>query len=64
MRLIIEIPLEGNDLEEKDFDTFRVEAGKASSINLEVSRLISTKEPEVFRTHNLSVEYFSFRVEP
>jgi hypothetical protein len=62
LKLIIEIPLEANDLQEEDFSTIVREAVDASGIHVMVGRPIND-ETMVSRTFELSAENFSVRVE-
>lgn len=62
-KLLIEIPLEGNDLEENDFDVFVKEAtdyseGFSPVISIEVGRPLSEEESHIARVFSIGGEYF------
>ena len=63
MKLIIEIPLESNDLQEGDFSLFIKEAVDATWFNMEIGRPVSEEEQEVGRLFSVSGENFTARVE-
>lgn len=64
MELVIRIPLDGNDLEETDFQHFVREALDASGINLEVGRAIEEEGfQDVSRIYSISAEYFKADIE-
>jgi len=58
-KLVVTIPLDGNDLSEKDIAVFLNEAADAAGINLTVSRSASEDEPEIFRSYEIHGEYFT-----
>lgn len=61
--LIITIPMDGNDIEDTDFEIFQREAKHpAASFNLEVGRSISEASSCV-RMFQISGEYFSVKIE-
>lgn len=58
MKLVIEISLDGNDLEDSDLDRFVKEAKLAMGINIQVGRSISERTPDVIRHFAIHAEYF------
>lgn len=64
MNLIIEIPLDPNDLEEQDFETFLKESRKASGITLEVGRPLKPEGNEnIIRSVTLFAENFTVKID-
>ena len=63
MKLLIAIHLDGNDLEEMDFETFLKEARDATAIHIEVGRPIEEAEGNVARMCMLSASNFVVQVE-
>ena len=63
MKLVIEIPLEGNDVEEADFEALVGEAKEAMGISIEVGRPISEEESFIVRSMHVSAEHFTARIE-
>jgi hypothetical protein len=63
IKLIIEIELEANDLEEADFENFVREAKKAEALNMEVGRSLNEKHSHIVRMFQLSAENFTARLE-
>lgn len=64
MNLIISIPLDINDLEEQDFETFVKESRKASGITLEVGRpLKPERNDNVIRSVTLFAQNFTVKID-
>lgn len=63
MKLIIEIPIDGNDFDDGDMELFVEESKDAAGIRLEVGRAISEEESQIVRSLSLSAEYFKARIE-
>jgi hypothetical protein len=64
MKLIIEIPLESNDLEERDFEILVKESKNATGINIMVGRPLNyAASGGAMRTFELTAENFRSRIE-
>lgn len=62
MKLIVEIPLDGNDLDDSDFDRFIKESKKAGGVELRVMRSVSEKTPDIIREFTIGAEYFKAKL--
>lgn len=65
MKLILEIPLEGNDLSSEDIEVFLREAKSATGMNLDIGRPASGRAGDcgVARMFQLRVDKFKARIE-
>ena len=64
MKLVIEIDLDGNNLEKADFEKIVEESKRDSTtgISIEVGGPVSEEETHVARMCSLSAEYFTVRI--
>lgn len=61
--LVIEIPMESNDIDEDDFETLVAESKDAVGINIMVGRPLMEDPNNVCRTFEFTAEDFSARIE-
>ena len=61
--LVIRIPLEGNDLEDMDFDVFVEEAKHATGMEIGVARSVSEEESHIGRLFRLRAYKFEAAIE-